>query len=37
MFLRGLLGIRLEKQKLWKHHFETTAEMNSDFLKDKYV
>merc|ERR1712131_150713 len=37
MFLRGLLGVRLEKQKLWKHHFETTAEMNSDFLKDKYV
>ena len=37
MWLRGLLGVPAEKQKLWKHHFATTAEMDSDFMKEKYV
>ena len=37
MWLRGLIGVSPEKQKLWKHHFATTAEMDSDFMKERYL
>ena len=37
MWLHELLGVPSEKQKLWKHHFQTTAEMDSNFLMKRYV
>ena len=37
MWLRGLLGVPAENQKLWKHHFQTTAEMDTNFTKERYV
>ena len=37
MWLRGLLGVPAEKQKLWKHHFATTAEMDSNVMKARYL
>ena len=37
IWLHELLGVPSEKQKLWKHHFQTTAEMDSNFLTKRYV
>ena len=33
MWLRGFLGVPAEKQNLWKHRFETIAEMDTHLLK----
>ena len=37
MWLRGLLDVPAEKQKFWKQQLETTAEMDSELLKERYA